>query len=70
MFRYIQILPCLLLCYVGVPNEPPQGVPQWDADDFDLKAVLASGSREAPFSPLNSPEGFELKALPRRVDQR
>ena len=28
---------------VGVQNEPPQDVPQWYADYFELKAIPASG---------------------------
>lgn len=32
---------------VGVQDKPPQNVPQWYADSCELKAILASGSREA-----------------------
>lgn len=35
----------------GVQNEPPQHVPQWYADYFELEASLASGSKETS-SPL------------------
>ena len=55
---------------VRVQHEPRQDVPQGYADYFELKAILASGSRESsPFS-LNYLKDFELEAVPMRDDQR
>lgn len=37
--------------HVGVQNAPPQNVPQWYTDYFELKAILASGSGEMSVCP-------------------
>ena len=51
---------------VRVQHEPHQDVPQGYADYFELKAILASGSRgSSPFS-LNYLKDFELEAVPMR----
>lgn len=61
------------LCFeepVGGSERAPQDVLLWYADYLELKAVLASGSREAP-APSFSHLGLESGAfLPIRDDQR
>lgn len=52
-----------LVYSAGVQNESPQGVPHWYTDDFELRAVLASGSRETFVPPFNYLEELELEAL-------
>lgn len=47
---------------VWVPNKPPKEAPWWYADYIELKAILASGSRET--SAHNYLEESELQACP------
>lgn len=49
-----------------VQNESPQNVPHWYADDFELRAVLASDSREtsALLPAINYLEELKLGASP------
>lgn len=49
---------------VGVQNKPPKDVPQWYADYFELKAILALGSRETSALPFNYLEELLLGVLP------
>ena len=53
---------------VGVRKKLPQDVPQWYTDYFELKAMLASGSRETSALPLNYLEGLESEVVPRIRD--
>lgn len=59
--------------FTGFPfpcgNEPPQDVPQWSVDYFELKAILASGSRDLPLC-LNYLEALHSGALPLRDYQK
>lgn len=55
---------------VGVQVEPPQDMPQWYADCFELKATLAAGLRETSAPPLKYLEEFELGVLLIRDYQR
>lgn len=47
----------------GVLNEPPQDVPQWYADYFELKATETLQAQEKLLfpSPLNYIEEFKLE---------
>lgn len=52
-------------------NEPPQDMPVWYVDCFELRAILATGSREnSPPAHFNCLEEFELGVLPIRDHQR
>ena len=50
---------------VGVQNKSPQDLPQWYADYFELKATLATGSKEtsAPILPPQLPGRIWIRDL-------
>lgn len=51
-------------CECGVSEQAPQHVSQWYRDYFELKAVLAEGSRETSVPLFNYLEELELGSLP------
>lgn len=46
--------------YVGAQNDSPQDVPLGFGDFFEVKAILALGSRETPTPPFSHIEKDEL----------
>lgn len=52
----------------GIQNELPPDGPPWYANYFELRAVLASGSRERSDPPFNYLKELEVRTLPIRRD--